>query len=112
MKKCVFREKQTACAMEVGELWSWRRERERERGTDKEMHKGDISPKPLAWKMRGVEFHDFMQSARLKVWRFKGQQDRARRALPYSWRESRQTTWGQKAWKQQSEENLGHTVGR
>lgn len=40
--------------------------------------------------------------------------DRSLRVLPYSWREGRQTTLGQMAWKQLSEETeecLGHTGG-
>lgn len=31
------------------------------------MHKEKINPKPLAWKRRGVEFHEFLQCVALKT---------------------------------------------
>ena len=59
------------------ELWSQRRARERgrERGAHKGTHKLNTFPKPLAWKMRGAEFCEFLPTAglKLKAWSFKSQ---------------------------------------
>ena len=40
---------------------------ERKRGAHRGTHKQNISPKPFAWKMRGAEFHEFLQPAELKA---------------------------------------------
>ena len=37
------------------------------------MHKEKVSPKPLAYKMRGAELCEFLQAAGIKGWRFRGQ---------------------------------------
>lgn len=49
-------------ATERWKLCSGKRVREEHPG----MHK-DISPKPLAWKMRGAQFCEFLQSVGLKA---------------------------------------------
>lgn len=46
------------------ELWGGRCER---KGTYKGMHMANISPEPLAWKMRGAAFYEFFQPVELKV---------------------------------------------
>lgn len=38
------------------------------------LHGEDESPEHLAIKVRGAEFHDFLQPAGLKVWNSKNQQ--------------------------------------
>ena len=43
----------------------------REGGVHRRMHKENISPKPLAWKMRRAEFHKFLQPAGLEDRSFK-----------------------------------------
>ena len=45
---------------------------EREKHT-KGKNKENVFPQSLAWKMRGAEFHQFSQTAGLKMWSFKGQ---------------------------------------
>lgn len=42
-------------------------------GIRRGMHKGNISPKPLAEKMRGVDFYEFLQPMGLRDLSFKGQ---------------------------------------
>ena len=51
-----------------------------DRGAHRGMHMKNVSPRPLAWKTRGPEFHKFLQPARfvLKVRRLSW--DRAWRA--------------------------------
>ena len=39
---------------------------ERERSTQKRA-KEKVSPKPMAWKMRGAEYHEFLQPVGLKT---------------------------------------------
>lgn len=34
---------------------------------EREMHKKNISPKPLAWKMREAEFQEFLKRVGLKA---------------------------------------------
>ena len=48
-------------------------ERDERVGAQRGMHKKNIFPKPLTWKMRGVEFCGFLQRAWLKFWSFKRQ---------------------------------------
>lgn len=62
-------EKGITAAVEGREQWSQRRVRDKE-GTQKY----NISPKLLAWKKRGAEILEFLQSAGLKAYTFKGQQ--------------------------------------
>ena len=45
---------------------------ERDRSTWENAQR-EYFPKPLAWKMKGAEFCEFLQPAGLKVWSFKGQ---------------------------------------
>ena len=61
-----LRQKQIVSAAEGREPWSWRKVRKS--GENSDIHKENTSPKPLAGKMRGIEFHEFLQSARLKHW--------------------------------------------
>ena len=73
-----------------------------ERAKEGREHKGthnNISPKPWG-KTRRAEFYEFLQksehnSCSLKVGRFGW--DGVKKALPSSWREGRQTKWGQVA---------------
>lgn len=37
-------------------------QRSAEKGAHKEMNKENVSPKTLTWKMKGVEFHELLQS--------------------------------------------------
>lgn len=39
------------------------------------MHKENISPKPLAGKTRGVDFHELLQQIGLKDWSLKSHQE-------------------------------------
>ena len=59
-------EKQITAAVEGREMRSQRRVRKR--STQR-----NVSPKPLAWKIRGAEFRGFLQLVGLKAWSFKGQ---------------------------------------
>ena len=54
------------------EPWSWRKAEKR--GTHRDVHKKNTSTKPLAGKIRGDDFHEFLQPAGLKdgVSDFKG----------------------------------------
>lgn len=66
-------------------------------------HKEDISPKTLARKRRGAEFQELLLPEGLEpgVLKVSGNGwDRARRALPSSWQEGKQTTQGHLAYKQ------------
>ena len=79
------------------------------------MHKENISPKPLAWKMRRAEFHEFLQPMGLKAWSFEGQQASLGQSLEGTalLLERRQVNnLGHTACQQQSEERLGHKIGR
>jgi len=65
--------------------------------------------------VRGPKFGEFLQPVGLKPGFLKVSEydwDSARRSLPCSWRKGRKTTCRHTVWKQQSEEYLGHTVGR
>lgn len=66
----------------------------------------------LVWKARGLQFLEFLQPGRLKVWSSKGQH-------VWFWESLKDTedAFGEKAGKQsvdiqQAEEGLGHTVVR
>ena len=64
------------------ELWLWRRMKDRR--AHKVTHKKGVSPKPLAWKVKGPEFHKCSQPTELKTWGFKVSKlawDRPQRAL-------------------------------
>ena len=79
------------------------------------MHKENISPKPLAMKMRSTDFWSSYNQQDLKPGVLKVSEldwDRDLRALPCYCREGRQTAQGQVVWKVQLKECLGHTVGR
>lgn len=70
-----------------------RQEREAHRG----MYKENTFPKPLAEKMRGGDFYDFLLPVGSKtgILNVRGHGwDRALRVLPYSWKKGRQTTPG------------------
>lgn len=58
-------------SLEGREPGSWRRVREKE--THREIQKENIFPKPLAWKTRGAEFHEFLQPVGFEAQSFKGQ---------------------------------------
>lgn len=45
---------------------------EKESRTHRGMQKENIYPKPLAWNMRGADFHEFLKPVRLKAHNFKG----------------------------------------
>ena len=71
----------------------------RESGLHGDMNKNTYA-RTLVGKMRGIDFCEFWQPAGLKDGNFRGGMlgwDRDLRALPYSWRKSRQTTPGQMA---------------
>ena len=59
-------EKQIKDAMEEREPWFWRRVRQRERSTQGNAQE-EYLPKIIAWKMRGAEFHEFLQLVELKA---------------------------------------------
>lgn len=42
-------------------------QKRREREEHREIHKENISPRPLAWKMRGVDFHEYLKPVALKA---------------------------------------------
>lgn len=44
----------------------------RESGVHREMHKENTSPKPVAGKMRGADFCEFLQPLELKDWSWRG----------------------------------------
>ena len=57
-----------------GEREPWLQRKARENGVHRDEHKEGTSPKPLARKRRGAEFHEILQPAGLKdgVSDFKG----------------------------------------
>ena len=65
MHKCGLEEKEITGGTDRREPQLQRRVRKK--GTHMGMHKKIISPKPLAWKMRGAEFYEFLKSAGLKA---------------------------------------------
>lgn len=69
---CDLGEKWITGAVKGRELWSQRRARDR--GPHRGTHQENISPKPLAWKIRVTELCEFLQPVRLKAWSFKCQQ--------------------------------------
>lgn len=68
--RCGLWKKQTAGDAEGWEPWSQRKVRES--GAHMDTHKEVTSPKPLARKMRGAGFCDFLQPKGFKDWSFKG----------------------------------------
>ena len=50
----------------------WSQNQARERLAHKGMHKENILPKSLAWKMREVEFLEFLHVQGLKAWSLSG----------------------------------------
>ena len=65
-------EKRIQGAAEGREPSSWRKARERK--AHRETHKEKVSPKTLAGKTRGAEFHEFLHPMGLKAQSFEGQQ--------------------------------------
>lgn len=75
-------------------IGSWKalrgRDRDRERGVHKGLHKKNTSSKTLTGKPRGNDFYKFLQPARLKDWCFRGPEHGwcgSLRALQFSLRE-------------------------
>ena len=80
------------------------------RGAPRGMHKENISPKPLAGKMRGADLGEFLKQVGLQDWSFRGQglgRVRTLRALHCTWEKAGKHPLGQAMWK-----HIGHTVGR
>lgn len=75
-------------------------------GLEADLTWGNESSQQLALKVRGVKFHKFLQSVRLKAGSFKGQEagvvqsPDSPRALCCCWRGGRQTAHRPAAWKQ------------
>ena len=59
-------------AVEGREPWS--RKKVTESGKHRDTHKANTSPKPLSGKMRGAEFHEFLQQVGFKDWSFRSLQ--------------------------------------
>lgn len=75
----------------------------------------NISSKPLACKVRGVNFMSFCnkRGLKLEILGISGLgSSRVQRHWDYSWREGRKTTLGHIVWKEQSKEYLGRAVER
>lgn len=64
------------------------------------LHKESTSPKALAWKMKEVDFHKFLQPVGLKDWSLRDSWhgwNGNLRVLPYFWREGGWVTLGKTA---------------
>ena len=87
------------CEYCEGQVGIVMKKEKRKRGGQKGIHK-DTSPKPLAGKMRGDDFLEFLQSMELKVQSFKGEPEWLKLSLKGS------ITPGEKAGRQPKPDNL------
>ena len=80
------------------ESMSWRSTRKRL--AHKGAHRENECSQQLAWKVKGAEFHEFLQPVHLKAWSFKGH---------YVWHREHQGQWGF-YYKEGKQTNPEHTM--
>ena len=66
MQRCGLGKKWIVAAVEGREPWSHRRMKQKR--AQNVTHREKIPLKALAWKMRGIEFHEFFELVSLKAW--------------------------------------------